>query len=630
MTDQQHDAPSDRSFAALAAQLCRLGRAIDALEPDAAAVGVAPPAGQEWHDLLHRKLLAQREGSPLLIAAVVGGTNVGKSVIFNHLAGEVASAATPLAAGTKHPVGLVPPGRDDPELLARLFEAFAPRPWTSPDDPLRDADEDRLFWRVGAAVPDRLVLVDAPDVDSDVTVNWARARAIRQTADVLIAVLTQQKYNDAAVKQFFREAVEADKPILVVFNFCDLAEDRDYWPQWLERFCVETGAHPELVYVVPYDRVAAAGLRLPFYLLPSPACRERQDGEGNDACDLRHELASLHFDAIKIRTFRGAIRRVLDSRHGVPAYLAEIRTAAGQFAAAAQVLSATEMARVAWPTLPTDVLVDEIRRWWDGQRSGWSRQIHGFYRTLGRGILRPFRAAREAMAGPPPEPLAVFQQQEREAIVTAVENMLAELDRLARLGNEILRPRLTRLLGGRARGELLRRIESAHQALPAVDEDYRRFLAAELDAWKAASPVAVRFLQTLDHALALARPAITVSLFISGWVLAGDLVSQAALHAVSQTAGHLATEAAIAGGFTGGGEVLVSTTGEGVQQAAARLFLRLQTRYAQQRAGWLAGCLEHELLGELLADLRRGAEVPAGAAFHEVESAAAEVAAAAG
>ena len=55
-------------------------------------------------------------------------------------------------------------------------------------------------------------------MDSDALVNWQRVRAIRQVADVLVAVLTQQKYNDAAVKQFFREAVQADKPIVAVFN----------------------------------------------------------------------------------------------------------------------------------------------------------------------------------------------------------------------------------------------------------------------------------------------------------------------------------------------------------------------------------------------------------------------------
>ncbi len=66
-------------------------------------LGVAPLAGREWFELLRCKLLPQVEGPPLLIVAIVGGTNIGKSVVFNHLAGETASAATPLAAGTKHP-----------------------------------------------------------------------------------------------------------------------------------------------------------------------------------------------------------------------------------------------------------------------------------------------------------------------------------------------------------------------------------------------------------------------------------------------------------------------------------------------------------------------------------------------
>jgi hypothetical protein len=211
---------------------------------------------------------------------------------------------------------------------------------------------------------------------------------------------------------------------------------------------------------------------------------------------------------------------------------------------------------------------------------------------------------------------------ERQAIVSAVEKMVGELDRLARVGNEILRPRLQRLLGGSARADLLRRIEAAHSRLPAVDEDYRAFLRTELDAWKEANPPAVRFLQTLDHAMAVARPAITVSLFLGGLAVAGDLLGQAAVHAVGQTAGHLATEAAIAGGITGGGEALVSSTSEGVRHAAAQLFRRLQSQYAQQRAHWLAGCLEGELLGGLLADLRHGAEVTQSAVFLEAVAAA--------
>ena len=277
------------------------------------------------------------------------------------------------------------------------------------------------------------------------------------------------------------------------------------------------------------------------------------------------------------------------------------------------------MARVAWPGLPAGVLVDEIRHWWDASRSTWSRRIHGFYRTLGHGVTWPVRAAWDAWPAPRPEPLEAFRQREREAIVLAVEKLLDELDRLAQVGNDTLRPRLVRLLGGDARVQLLDKVQAAHDQLPAVDDDYRTFLRAELDAWREANPRVVRFLRSLDHAAAIARPAITVSLAVSGWVLAGDLVGQAAIQAAGHTAGQLATEAAIAGGITGGGEAMVSTTSEGVRQAAARLFSRLQSRYAQQRARWLAEWLERELLGELLDDLRRGAEVAEGAAFCEVE-----------
>ena len=79
----------------------RLHRALAALEPVARTVGVQTPDGLEWFELLRHKLLPQLECRPLLVVSVIGGTNIGKSVLFNHLAGEVASATSPLAAGTR-------------------------------------------------------------------------------------------------------------------------------------------------------------------------------------------------------------------------------------------------------------------------------------------------------------------------------------------------------------------------------------------------------------------------------------------------------------------------------------------------------------------------------------------------
>ena len=78
-------------------------------------------------------------------------------------------------------------------------------------------------------------------------------------------MLTQQKYNDAAVKEFFRKAADEDKAVLVVFNQCLLPDDEAYWAVWLETFCTETGVNPESIYLIPTDRAAAEELHLPFY-----------------------------------------------------------------------------------------------------------------------------------------------------------------------------------------------------------------------------------------------------------------------------------------------------------------------------------------------------------------------------
>jgi hypothetical protein len=594
--------PTAPDFAAWARQVRQIHRALVELKPSAAAVGLGSPAGEEWFDLLERKLLPQLGVPPMLVVAVVGGTNIGKSVIFNHLAGETASRATPLAAGTRHPVCLVPRGYAGQTELDQSFAGFSVRPWRSPDDPLVDCPEHLLFWREGTHTPPRLLLLDTPDIDSDAAVNWERADHIRQAADVLVAVLTQQKYNDAAVKRFFRAAVEADKPLVVVFNQVHLEEDRDYWPQWLARFTSETGARPDLVYVAPYDRAAAAELRLPFYEVGP----EGRDGPSAPAV-LRDELAALKFDEIKIRTFRGALAEVLSPERGAACYLERIRRASGEFAAAAGVLSAKDMARVSWPAVPSALLVDEIRRWWDDRRHPLSRRVHGAYRSVGQFVARGVRKIATSLLPESIDRMAAFQHQEREVVVATVGKLLDELERLAQVGNDTLRPRLARILSGDARRRLLERVEAAHAELPAVDDEYRRFLRQELEAWGTRNARGVRWLRSLDNAAAVARPAITVTLALSGWFV------------VVHSALNVAAETALGVGIPAGGEALVSVAGEGMTQAAAGLFGRLQTRYADDRARWLAAWLGRELLGDLVAELRRGAETPQSPPFVEAE-----------
>ena len=246
-----------------------LARAIATIEAESPALGLPPIESTAWHANLHQKLLPQLGDDPYLIVAVTGGTNIGKSTIFNHLVGFAASRAHPDATQTKHPVCMLPKGFVERHELDRAFPDFVLRSWSNEDDALAEGPADLLIHREdpSGTQPTNLVLLDTPDVDGALLANWERARRICHAADVLVAVLTDQKYNDAAVRRFFREAAEADKTILVVFNMVDWPEDRAYCPRWLETFRTGTGAEPAHVYAAPRDRQAARENRLPFHPL---------------------------------------------------------------------------------------------------------------------------------------------------------------------------------------------------------------------------------------------------------------------------------------------------------------------------------------------------------------------------
>ncbi len=606
-------------FQTLTERIRQLDVAVAELEQVASTVGLPPPNDFPWFDLLHRKLVPQlqlAERIPHLVVALVGGTNIGKSLLFNHLAGEVASGVSPLAAGTKHPVCLVPPQLADQPTLAKLFEGFELAPWQHANAPLHEYPQNVLFWRVGTRLPEWLLLLDTPDVDSDVPVNWQRASAVRQVADVLIAVLTQQKYNDAAVKQFFREAAAADKPVIVLFNQTDLQRDRQYWPLWLETFTGQSGAKPLDVYVVPHDRQAAEQLQLPIYCVGNDA----QQWTGRPV-DFAEHLGQLHYDPIKVQALRGALGRILDPRHGLPGYLDAIRNESERFAGACKVLSGSEIRAVDWPALPAQLIATEVTTWWDGQRSTWSRGIHQVYRTLGKQARRLLSAAWQATGRQrPTDPIEEFQRREKRAILQAVERMLDQLENLAQLGNEILQPRLSRALSGRTRQELLQRIESDYGELAPVDQSYREFLHAELDRWKSDNPRTLSLLRRLDQVAALARPAVSVALVLTGWGLAGPMIGSS-----GHLAGEFALEALVTCAFAGSGELAIRLGGEQTAKALVKLLQSLQTEFVRRRAQWLDHLLRQQLLGDLLDELSQGAQAPEREPFRSAERLVAEL-----
>lgn len=94
-------------------------------------LGLPSLEGREWYRLLREKLVPQLGADAYLIVAVVGGTNIGKSVIFNHIAASPLSASSPLASGTRNPVCVVPAGFEHSHELSAIFPEFDLRPWAS-------------------------------------------------------------------------------------------------------------------------------------------------------------------------------------------------------------------------------------------------------------------------------------------------------------------------------------------------------------------------------------------------------------------------------------------------------------------------------------------------------------------
>ncbi len=615
------------SFSECAESVQGLHRLLGELEQQCSALQVEPLGTFEWYQLLEQKLLPQLSDDAFLVAAVVGGTNIGKSVLFNHLAGARTSATSPLASGTKHATCLVPNGFESSHDVESIFPGFTLKGWADPEQALDESETDWLFWKHGDALPDNLLVLDTPDIDSDARVNWERADKIRRTADVLIAVLTQQKYNDAAVKDFFRKAAEEDKAVIVVFNQCLLPEDEEYWPIWLRTFTTETGVAPEAVYIAPNDRRAAEENRLTFLERPWPTDSD-QAIDTESPRSLTDDLAKLRFHEIKFRTLRGSLKHILRDDRGVPLWLRELTTRCSEFSNAAARLSSESVARIRdWPPIGNDLLVAEVRRWWKSQQQGWARKVNGFYDTVGGAVIAPFRFARKKIAGEPEDPLEQYREREWSAILRTVDEVYEKLEFMAESGAEILKPRLQEVLSGKSRVDLLEKLRGEHSEVD-FQQELEQVVDAEMTAFESGSPDLYKFYKQIHTLSAAVRPVASVVFFTLGAGPAGEAVAPFVADAASQAIAHVVAD--FAGGTVAavaGEKAVTEAAGQGSGFLQAK-FQRLQTTFVSQRVNWLVERLKTDLLGSMPDEFELIAAIPRSEEFNTVKEALSELAAA--
>ncbi len=188
------------------------------------AARYAPEAAPESDALQEAQALADRAHARLstgdarfTVVALAGPTGVGKSSLFNALAG------MPLS-----PAGFVRPTTGQP--YACVWEApDAPGPGAGAMLDWLGVDEDRRFMRESALDADDeaglrgLVLLDLPDIDSIAGGNRIEADRLVGMVDIVIWVLDPQKYADASVHDAYLRELGALRDVtMVVLNQVDL------------------------------------------------------------------------------------------------------------------------------------------------------------------------------------------------------------------------------------------------------------------------------------------------------------------------------------------------------------------------------------------------------------------------
>ncbi len=208
-------------------------------------------------DLLPRLRTTQ----PLLLAAVAGPNNVGKSTLFNALVGDALSPARAQGGLTQQCLAAAHGG--DGRRTGTRWRSLRATRWSScaratgRRSPSRDRPGDSSSTS-SPTFPPGLVLVDTPDFDSVVRDNRLRSEALLVTVDVLVFVVSRHTYQNAALVDVVRDAVGRGRPWVVVYNE---APDVETTRAHLDKLQQDVGAPPFARYRSRHDLEVEAGRR---------------------------------------------------------------------------------------------------------------------------------------------------------------------------------------------------------------------------------------------------------------------------------------------------------------------------------------------------------------------------------
>ncbi|HSP78352.1 MAG TPA: GTPase [Myxococcaceae bacterium] len=350
---------------------------------------------------LRRDLLPRLGGAeaPLLLVAIAGPNNVGKSTLFNGLVGTSLSPARPEGGLTKQCLAAAHPASWTGELKDYLTRRYEIEPVASGEAAPVDqpGPAGRLYLVLSDTVPRGLVLMDTPDFDSVYRDNRERTEALLVTVDVLIFVISRQTYQNAALVDFLRAAVGHGRPYLLVYNE---ATREEVAHGHMEKLAADVGQPPLGRYLAPHQSEVEAGRsQLTTYPLDTGPTLTLLLGRPE------------HVRTLKARALEASLR---DARAEME-QLTRAATAAAQEPERLRQRLRHELhmvgSRAALKAVPSDVLVKAFRDELDA-RSAFHRYVRLPFRGLATALTFVTRQVRRSFTGPEPEARTVVELAE--------------------------------------------------------------------------------------------------------------------------------------------------------------------------------------------------------------------------
>lgn len=187
-------------------------------------------------DLLTGKIIPLLSHECPLLVAITGGGSVGKSTLFNALAGGKYSGVKAKAGYTRRTLAAIHPSiaKDNArmELLFELFKKNAvPVPIGSSDEMLAPGDP---LYVESTAIPAKIAVLDTPDFDTGTREGFANrdaAEEILVASDILVYLFTNQTYNNKANTDFVRKALSGigRRKVILVYRCSAAYPDDEVW-----------------------------------------------------------------------------------------------------------------------------------------------------------------------------------------------------------------------------------------------------------------------------------------------------------------------------------------------------------------------------------------------------------------